>query len=72
VAEVACSLDDENDKVGKPEKDGASAPEIYSAVRRAAFLLENAVDPADYAAACRSVRAMGLDPDAVPHQRPER
>lgn len=44
--------------------------EIYTPERKAAFLLENAVDAGDYAAAREAVRAMGLDPDAIGHQRP--
>ena len=44
--------------------------ETYAPARRAAFLLENAMDAADYAAARRAVRAMGLDPDTVPHEPP--
>lgn len=48
----------------------ALAVETYAPARRAAFLLENAVDAADYAGARRAGRAMGLDPDAVPHEPP--
>ncbi len=45
------------------------APEVYSPERKAEFLLTNAVDSADYAAARRRVREeFGLDPDAVPHR----
>jgi AbrB family looped-hinge helix DNA binding protein len=45
--------------------------EIYSKERRAALLLENTVDREDYARAREEVRKMGLDPDAVPHERPQ-
>jgi AbrB family looped-hinge helix DNA binding protein len=45
--------------------------EVYSPERRAAFLLENAVGAEDYAQACAEVRKMGLDPDSIPHERPE-
>lgn len=45
--------------------------ELYSRERRAAFLLENAVDRADYERAREEVQKMGLDPDAIPHERPE-
>ncbi len=45
--------------------------EIYSKERRAQFLLENATDSEDYERAREEVRKMGLDPDAVPHERPE-
>jgi len=48
----------------------AVAVEVYAPERRAALLLENAVDAEDYAGAVAAVRAMGLDPDAIPHQRP--
>ena len=44
--------------------------EIYSPQRRAAFLLENAVDATDYSSARDAVRAMGLDPDGVDHRPP--
>ena len=42
----------------------------YPLERRAEFLLSSAVDEADYARARRAVARMGLDPDAIPHQRP--
>lgn len=45
--------------------------ERYTNERRAAFLLDNAVDRADYERAREAVHKMGLDPDAVPHERPE-
>ncbi len=44
--------------------------ESYDRERKAAFLLENAVDLADYRRARRAVRELGLDPDAIAHQRP--
>jgi AbrB family looped-hinge helix DNA binding protein len=44
--------------------------ESYTPERRAEFLLSNAVDAGDYAAAVREVRALGLDPDKIPHHRP--
>lgn len=44
--------------------------ETYTPERRASFLLENAVDADDYAAARAAVVAMGLDPDVIPHVRP--
>jgi AbrB family looped-hinge helix DNA binding protein len=46
--------------------------EIYSPERRAALLLSNAVDPKDYRAALLDVKAMGLDPDLIPHHKPGR
>jgi len=45
--------------------------EAYSPERVAEFLLSNAVDEEDYAKAAARVRSMGLDPDAIPHVRPE-
>ncbi len=50
----------------------AIATETYTPERKAAFLLENAVDADDYASAKESVRRMGLDPAQVPHSRPPR
>ena len=44
--------------------------EIYSPTRKAQFLLNNAVDPEDYARALETVRAMGIDPESVPHEKP--
>jgi AbrB family looped-hinge helix DNA binding protein len=44
--------------------------EVYSPERRAAFLLENATDAEDYARARDEVMGMGLDPDSIPHERP--
>jgi bifunctional DNA-binding transcriptional regulator/antitoxin component of YhaV-PrlF toxin-antitoxin module len=45
--------------------------ETYTLEQKAAYLLENAVDDPDYEAARRAVRKMGLDPDAIPHARPD-
>ena len=45
-------------------------PELYSAMRKAEFLLNNAVDAEDYARARLSVGELGLDPDVVPHDPP--
>lgn len=50
----------------------AIATETYSPERKAAFLMENAVDAGDYAGAREAVRRMGLDPARVPHGRPPR
>lgn len=44
--------------------------EVYSPDRKAGFLLNNAVDEADYQAARAEVRALGLDPDKVGHRPP--
>ena len=45
-------------------------PEIYTLQRKAEFLLSNAVDAADYAAACNEVRNLGIDHNRIPHHRP--
>jgi AbrB family looped-hinge helix DNA binding protein len=42
--------------------------EVYTPERTAEFLLNNAVDAAEFDDAVREVRAMGLDPDSIPHQ----
>ncbi len=44
--------------------------EIYTRERKAQFLLSNAVNAADYAGAVATVRAMGLEPEAIPHYKP--
>jgi AbrB family looped-hinge helix DNA binding protein len=48
----------------------ATPVEIYSDERAAEFLLSNATDADDYAAARSEVIAMGLDPDRIPHRKP--
>ena len=45
--------------------------EIYTPERIAEFLLSNAVDTDDYADAIQEVRNLGLDPDKIPHQKPQ-
>ena len=45
--------------------------ERYSAQRKAEFLLNNAIDGADYRKARKEVRKMGLNPDSIRHLRPE-
>ena len=53
------------------EKSIVAVPiESYTAKRKAAFLLENAVDAADYAKAVKEVRRMGVDPDSISHKPP--
>ena len=47
------------------------ALELYGAERKAEFILSNAVDAQDYSRAVAEVRALGLDPEAIPHQKPE-
>jgi AbrB family looped-hinge helix DNA binding protein len=45
--------------------------EIYTRERKAEFLLNNTITPEDYAAAVKEVRSMGLDPETIPHKKPE-
>ena len=45
--------------------------EIYAPERKAEFILSNSVDAPDYARAVEEVHAMGLDPEDIPHRRPE-
>lgn len=45
--------------------------ETYSPERVAEFLLSNATDKEDYENAVEKVRALGLDPDHIPHVKPE-
>ena len=45
--------------------------EIYSPERIAEFLLNNAVDAEDYARAVEEVRRLGLNPEAILHERPQ-
>lgn len=45
--------------------------EHYSPERKAEFLLSNTTDAKDYAKAVKAVRRLGLDPEGVPHRKPE-
>jgi len=45
--------------------------EIYTPERKAEFLLNNTITPEDYAAAVEEVRKMGLNPEEIPHKKPE-
>jgi len=45
--------------------------ESYSSERIAEFILSNAVDSDDYELAIKEVRRMGLDPESIPHRKPE-
>lgn len=45
--------------------------ERYSPERKAEFLLSNATSERDYQRARKEVKKLGLDPDAIPHRRPE-
>jgi len=45
--------------------------EIYTPERKAEFILNNAITPEEYALAVKKVRNMGLDPEMIPHKKPE-
>ncbi len=45
--------------------------ERYAPERKAEFLLSNATDARDYRRARKEVKKLGLDPDAIPHRRPQ-
>ena len=45
--------------------------EIYTPERKAEFLLSNAITAEDYEWATKEVRKLGLDPEIIPHGRPE-
>lgn len=45
--------------------------ERYTPERKAEFFLTGAIDERDYQQARKEVRKMGLDPDKIPHRRPE-
>ena len=44
--------------------------EMYSAERRAEFLLSNATDEKDYTKALQEVKKHRLNPQAIPHRQP--
>lgn len=45
--------------------------EVYSLERKAEFLLTNAIDAEDYERVAEEVRDLGLDPDEIPHRKPD-
>lgn len=45
--------------------------EIYTPERKAEFILNNTITPEEYALAVKKVRNMGLNPETIPHKRPE-
>ncbi len=45
--------------------------EVYTAERKAEFLLNNAITPEDYAWAVKEVQKMGLDPETIPREKPK-
>jgi AbrB family looped-hinge helix DNA binding protein len=46
--------------------------EVYTPERRAEFLLNNAIDAADYRRARSEVKRMGVDPDRITHHQPRK
>lgn len=71
LTEGSLVLIEEDAEGGLRLRPAAAVPvEIYSPERRAALLLENAADEADYRRARSLVTAFGLDPDSIPHTRP--
>ncbi|MEW6173074.1 MAG: AbrB/MazE/SpoVT family DNA-binding domain-containing protein [Bacillota bacterium] len=74
----AYNLDEGSFLVAEPREEGillrpaAVLPlEIYTRERKAEFLLNNAFTKEDYAWAVGKVRELGLDPEKIPHERPE-
>jgi AbrB family looped-hinge helix DNA binding protein len=49
----------------------ALSVERYTLERKAQFLLNNSVNTEDYAWAVEEVKKLGLDPENIPHERPE-
>jgi len=49
----------------------ALSVERYTLERKAQFLLNNSVNAEDYAWAVEEVKKLGLDPENIPHERPE-
>jgi AbrB family looped-hinge helix DNA binding protein len=45
--------------------------ERYSPERKAEFLLNNAVSRSDYRKARKAVLDLGINPDSIPHHKPE-
>jgi len=45
--------------------------EIYTPERKAEFLLNSTITPEEYSLAVKKVRNMGLDPETIPHTKPE-
>jgi len=44
--------------------------EVYTPKRRAEFLLNNAIDAADYRRARAEVKRLGINPDRIKHRQP--
>ncbi len=48
----------------------AMAVEVYSPRRRAEFLLNSAVNAADFKRVVGEVKKLGFDPEDIPHEKP--
>lgn len=71
LSEGSLVLLEEDAEGGVRLRPAAAIPiELYSPARRAALLLENAVDAEDYERVRKLVRELGLDPDTIAHERP--
>lgn len=46
--------------------------EIYSPERKAEFLLNSTTTLKEYAEAVKKIRKMGLDPETIPHTKPQK
>ena len=44
--------------------------EVYTPERKAEFLLNNAITPNDYEWAVKEVKKLGMDPEKIPHEKP--
>lgn len=71
-------LEEGSTVIAEPREDGlllrpaAVLPlETYSRERKAEFLLANATDEDDYREAVEAVRKLGLEPEEIPHERPD-
>lgn len=63
---------DEQTKSFRVLKAIAMPAEKYTDQRMAEFILNSAVDDADYEQARNRVKQLGINPDSIPHERPER
>ena len=59
-------------KTGKPGKRALFKPRIYTKREIAGFLLDDAITEAGYRMARNQVKAMGFDPDSIPHDPPKK
>jgi hypothetical protein len=57
-------------ETGKLKKGTIFKPRIYTKRQIAGFLLDDAIDEAGYRRVRNQVKAMGFDPDSIPHDPP--